>query len=75
MSSATNFFPSGSEMKYNYTGALGLSILFYNAQRSGELPADNPVSWRGDSAVNDGSEGHDLSGGWYDGGSACVQLK
>lgn len=54
-------------MKYDYAKALGLSILFYDAQRSGRLPANNPIPWRGDSAVNDGDNGHDLSGGWYDG--------
>ena len=54
-------------MKYDYGKALGLSILFYDAQRSGRLPANNPIPWRGDSAVNDGDNGHDLSGGWYDG--------
>lgn len=54
-------------MRYNYSEALGLSILFYDAQRSGKLPLDNPVPWRGDSAVNDGDNGNDLSGGWYDG--------
>lgn len=54
-------------MKYDYAKALGLSILFYDAQRSGRLPPNNPISWRGDSAVNDGADGHDLSGGWYDG--------
>ena len=42
--------------------------MFYDAQRSGVLPADNPISWRSDSAVNDRSDsGMDLSGGWYDG--------
>ncbi|KAJ8307306.1 hypothetical protein KUTeg_015390 [Tegillarca granosa] len=54
--------------KYNYGEALGLSILFYDAQRSGRLPANNPIPWRGDSAVNDGDNGIDLSGGWYDAG-------
>ena len=46
---------------------MALSILFYDAQRSGRLPGNNPISWRGDSAVNDNGDGHDLSGGWYDG--------
>ena len=55
-------------MKYDYGKALGLSILFFDAQRSGRLPANNPIPWRGDSAVNDHGDGnHDLSGGWYDG--------
>ncbi|XP_045162577.2 endoglucanase A-like [Mercenaria mercenaria] len=58
----------GSGTKYNYQEALKLSILFYDAQRSGRLPANNPISWRQDSAVNDGADGHDLSGGWYDAG-------
>ena len=55
-------------IKYHYENALSKSILFYDAQRSGVLPADNPISWRSDSAVNDRSDsGMDLSGGWYDG--------
>lgn len=55
-------------MKHDYSQAMSLSILFYDAQRSGRLPANNPIPWRGDSAVNDGDNGHDLSGGWYDAG-------
>ncbi|KAK3581339.1 hypothetical protein CHS0354_016183 [Potamilus streckersoni] len=58
----------GSATKYDYAKALELSILFYNAQRSGRLPANNSIPWRGDSAVNDSDDGHDLSGGWYDAG-------
>ncbi|XP_060595558.1 endoglucanase A-like [Ruditapes philippinarum] len=57
-----------SKMKYDYKEALRLSILFYDAQRSGRLPPYNPIPWRGDSALSDGADGHDLSGGWYDGG-------
>jgi chitodextrinase len=54
---------------FNYAEALQKSIWFYDAQRSGALPADNRVSWRGDSAVRDGSDvGLDLSGGFYDAG-------
>lgn len=57
-------------MDFNYSEALSLSILFYDAQRSGVLPADNPISWRSDSAVDDhGDYGEDLSGGWYNGRS------
>ncbi|ESO84375.1 hypothetical protein LOTGIDRAFT_168825 [Lottia gigantea] len=55
--------------RYNYGDVVQKSILFYYAQRSGKLPAYNPVPWRGDSAVNDqGDNGEDLSGGWYDAG-------
>jgi endoglucanase len=54
---------------FNYAEALQKSILFYEAQQSGKLPAWNRVSWRGDSRLNDGSDvGLDLSGGWYDAG-------
>jgi hypothetical protein len=53
---------------YNYSRVLELSLLFYEAQRSGKLPADNRVSWRGDSALGDrGQNGEDLTGGYYDG--------
>ncbi|WP_367127091.1 glycoside hydrolase family 9 protein [Saccharothrix sp. HUAS TT1] len=54
---------------FNYGEALQKSIWFYDAQRSGDLPADNRVNWRGDSALRDGSDvGLDLSGGFYDAG-------
>lgn len=54
---------------FNYAEALQKSIWFYDAQRSGALPADNRVNWRGDSALRDGSDvGLDLSGGFYDAG-------
>lgn len=54
---------------FNYAEALQKSIWFYEAQQSGELPSWNRVSWRGDSALNDGSTvGLDLTGGWYDAG-------
>ena len=48
--------------KYPYDEVLGKSILFYEAQRSGPLPADNRIDWRGDSAMNDA-----VLGGYYDG--------
>ncbi|GIV95827.1 MAG: hypothetical protein KatS3mg057_0484 [Herpetosiphonaceae bacterium] len=54
---------------YNYAEALQKSILFYEMQRSGKLPANNRVIWRGDSALTDGADvGKDLTGGWYDAG-------
>jgi len=53
---------------YDYATALGMSMLFYEAQRSGPLPANHRVKWRGDSALSDGSDvGFDLTGGYYDG--------
>ncbi|WP_431682860.1 glycoside hydrolase family 9 protein [Kitasatospora sp. KL5] len=54
---------------YNYAEALQKSLLFYEAQQSGRLPATNRVEWRGDSALDDGKDvGLDLTGGWYDAG-------
>lgn len=54
--------------RYDYGEALRLSILFYDAQRSGKLPADNPIPWRHDSALQDSDGSVDLTGGWYDAG-------
>ncbi len=55
--------------KYNYGEAVQKSIYFYEAQRSGDLPDNYVVNWRGDSALNDGaSVGVDLSGGYWDAG-------
>ncbi|MGR6542261.1 glycoside hydrolase family 9 protein [Paenibacillus tundrae] len=54
---------------HNYAEALQKAIYFYETQRSGKLPADNRVEWRGDSGLRDGSDvGVDLTGGWYDAG-------
>nr|CAD7200299.1 unnamed protein product [Timema douglasi] len=54
---------------YDYKLALQDSLLFYEAQRSGKLPADQKVTWRKDSALNDkGNNGEDLTGGYYDAG-------
>lgn len=54
---------------FNYGEALQKSILFYEAQRSGDLADTNRISWRGDSALNDGADvGVDLTGGYYDAG-------
>ena len=54
---------------YNYGEVLQKSIYFYEAQRSGKLPKNNRVQWRGDSTLKDGADsGIDLTGGWYDAG-------
>jgi len=61
--------PPPQQGAFNYGEALQKSILFYYAQRSGDLPDTNPLPWRGDSALNDGSDvGVDLTGGYYDAG-------
>jgi endoglucanase len=55
-----------------WSTVLGNSLWFYDAQRSGNLSLGtygNRVSWRNDSALQDGSDwGLDLTGGWYDAG-------
>lgn len=54
---------------FNYAEALQKSIYFYECQRSGPLPANNRVEWRGPSGLKDGSDRNlDLAGGWYDAG-------
>ena len=54
---------------YNYAEVLQKSMFFYECQESGELWPDNRVTWRANSAMNDGSDaGTDLTGGWYDAG-------
>lgn len=55
--------------KYNYGEALQKSLLFYEIQRSGDLPEKVRCNWRGDSCLSDGSDvGLDLTGGWFDAG-------
>ncbi|KAL8113459.1 endoglucanase 16-like [Apium graveolens] len=54
---------------FDYREALTKSLIFLEAQRSGKLPPNNRVPWRGDSALQDGQEAHvDLVGGYYDAG-------
>ena len=60
---------TGAPGTYNLPEVIHKSILFYEAQRSGALPSTNRIPWRGDSALGDqGQNGEDLSGGWYDAG-------
>lgn len=54
--------------QFNYADVVGRSLLFYEAQRTGVLPAGNRVPWRGNSFVTDrGLNGENLSGGYFDG--------
>jgi hypothetical protein len=65
-----------SSLDYNYSRVLELSLLFYEAQRSGPLPPDNRIPWRGDSALGDrGQNGEDLTGGYYDGKHELISYK
>ncbi|XP_068644184.1 endoglucanase 13-like [Aristolochia californica] len=54
---------------FNYGEALTKAILFFEGQRSGKLPAEQRVHWRGDSGLNDGRDsGVNMVGGYYDAG-------
>ncbi|VVB11948.1 unnamed protein product [Arabis nemorensis] len=52
-----------------YGDALNKSILFFEGQRSGKLPANQRVKWRANSALSDGkTDNVNLIGGYYDAG-------
>ncbi|HEX3043967.1 MAG TPA: glycoside hydrolase family 9 protein [Bacillota bacterium] len=54
---------------YNYGEALQKSLLFYKANRLGNLPDNYLLPWRADAAMTDGADvGLDLTGGWADAG-------
>lgn len=42
----------------DYHDALRNAILFFEGQRSGKLPSNQRVTWRGDSALSDGRLGN-----------------
>ncbi|XP_020115236.1 endoglucanase 24-like [Ananas comosus] len=59
--------PPGA-INQKYADALGIALQFFQVQKSGKL-VNNKISWRGDSALDDGREaGLDLSKGMYDAG-------
>lgn len=59
--------PPGAVVK-KYSDALKVAMQFFDVQKSGKL-VDNKISWRGDSALKDGSDASlDLSKGMYDAG-------
>jgi endoglucanase len=61
--------PASAAGAFDYGEALQKSMFFYQAQIAGKKPSWSQVSWRGDAAMNDGSDvGLDLTGGWFDAG-------
>ncbi|KAH0840079.1 glycoside hydrolase family 9 protein [Lanmaoa asiatica] len=61
--------PGGVTPNPQWSSLLGDLLYFYEAQRSGKLPASNRVKWRNDSALSDGQDVHlNLTGGYYDAG-------
>ncbi|XP_057965253.1 endoglucanase 24-like [Malania oleifera] len=60
---------AGNSTTHDYVDALSKSILFFEGQRSGFLPAEHRMAWRGNSGIADGEDrGFDLIGGYYDAG-------
>ncbi|XP_008791029.2 endoglucanase 12-like [Phoenix dactylifera] len=57
----------------NYTVALHMALKFFDAQKSGRLPKNNDVLWRGNSGLEDGIGFTELKGGlvggYYDSGN------
>ncbi|CAJ1932943.1 unnamed protein product [Sphenostylis stenocarpa] len=53
----------------DYKKALTNSLLYFEGQRSGKLPPNQRVNWRGDSGLKDGQDARiNLVGGYYDAG-------
>ncbi|KAF7331898.1 Endoglucanase [Mycena kentingensis (nom. inval.)] len=68
---STGAQPSSSTTVPNphWANLVGNLLFFYDAQRSGNLTANNRVSWRNSSGLEDGKDvGIDLQGGFYDAG-------
>jgi hypothetical protein len=61
--SLAGLIPRTEAQSYNYGDALNKAIYFFYFNYSGQLPAGYPVSWRGNSALNDNP-----IGGYYDAG-------
>lgn len=61
--------PRAGDSYYNYGEALQKTILFYKANRLGDLPDNYILPYRSDAAMTDGQDvGLDLTGGWADAG-------
>ncbi len=59
---------SVTTVQYNYSDALMRSLLYFEGQRSGKLPTTQRVTWRGDSALEDGESAGVCSSGastWF----------
>ena len=68
-SDSQKFVPTRQKGELAYGEALQRNFLFFEANRSGDLPPENRIEWRSDSTLNDGSDaGVDLEGGYFDAG-------
>ncbi|CAN1180515.1 Endoglucanase 8 [Linum perenne] len=78
MAVAAAVVESAAPIRHDYGDALSKCILFFEGQRSGKLPSNQRMTWRGDSGLRDGFEISsttgsfprpvDLVGGYYDAG-------
>ena len=61
---------------YDWSQQLQNSLTFFDIQKSGNLPASNPIPWRGNSALSDAApNGASLVGGYYiDGGKSAAAM-
>lgn len=60
---------ASSKPNAQWSTLLNNLLYFFEAQRSGKLSSSNRVSWRNDSALDDGKDiNKDLVGGYYDAG-------
>ncbi|QRV78636.1 endoglucanase [Ceratobasidium sp. AG-Ba] len=64
---STVSYTTPSTPKYDYAEVLHKSLLFYHAQRSGDLGPNRRLAWRGNSCMDCiGLYGEDLRGGYYE---------
>jgi hypothetical protein len=56
MSSAAAYGHGDHHALFDYGDALSKSILFLEVQRSGRLPPNQRIQWRGDSGLSDGTD-------------------
>lgn len=69
LKAATSSTPRYGDSYYNYGEALQKALLFYKANRLGDLPDNYILPYRSDAAMTDGKDvGLDLTGGWADAG-------
>lgn len=50
------FAVAGDTVDFDYGEALAKSLLYFESQRSGRLPYNQRVTWRGHSGLTDGLE-------------------
>ncbi|KAG9092475.1 hypothetical protein FRC07_011662, partial [Ceratobasidium sp. 392] len=76
LANSTVPYTTPSSPKYNYAEVLHKSLIFYHAQRSGDLGPNRRLAWRGNSCMNCiGLFGEDLRGGYYEAANTMASNK